>query len=172
MKHTRLTLFLFCLVWAPANLALPADFSVTTPNNQFNFQINSVNGNPTVTLQRGRTYTFLVSTSVSHPFAIGASVFGPTPPGVTGNVTTSGTITYAVPTNAPNCVYYCGVRGAQLTGNIVMVDPPAPPTITIVGLKVDTNLTVTSTLAATNGLIIVPEFNTNLASGNCFALTV
>lgn len=151
-----------------------ADFLVETPGAQFNFRINQVNGNPTITLQRGRTYTFQLNTSPGfHPFAISATVGGGAPPGVSGaNGQSTGTITFAVPANAPDCIYYCTVHGASMTGNIVMVDPPATPTITIVGLQVGTNLTVTSTLASTNGLTIIPEFNTNLASGNWFALTV
>ena len=148
-----------------------ADFNVTSPSV---FAINGTNGNPTITLLRGRTYTFSLNTTPGfHPFAIGTSVFGPAPTGVSGaNGQSSGTITFAVPVNAVNCLYYCTVHGATLSGSIVMVDPPPPPTIRIVGLRLDTNLTLTSTLASTNGLTMVPEFNTNLASGNWFALTV
>ncbi len=151
-----------------------ADFTVETPGAQFNFRINSVDGNPTITLERGKTYTFSLSTTAGfHPFAIGTSVFGPAPAGVSGNNnSSSGTITFAVPTDAQDCLYYCGVHGSSMVGSIVMVDPPAPPTVTIVGLKVDANLTVSSTLASTNGLTLVPEFTTNLTSGNWFALTV
>jgi len=152
-----------------ATIGKAADFSVTSPAV---FAINGTGGNPTITLIRGRTYTFSLSTTPGfHPFAIGTSVFGPAPAGVSGdNGESNGTITFAVPLDAVNCVYYCTVHG--FSGSIVMVDPPAPLTITIVGLKVDTNLTVTSTLASTNGLTIIPEFNTNLASTNWFALTV
>lgn len=150
-----------------------ADFTVTSPGFYFRFNGTNNSGFPTLVLERGRTYTFALSTSSFHPFAIGTSVFGPAPAGVSGNNnSSSGTITFAVPGNAADCVYYCGQHGASMTGNIVMVDPPATPTITIVGLQVGTNLTVTSTLASTNGLTIIPEFNTNLASGNWFALTV
>ncbi|HEX5219290.1 MAG TPA: hypothetical protein VFZ59_06955 [Verrucomicrobiae bacterium] len=167
----------FCLaigiLCVPSSRA--ADFAVTSPGFYFSFNgTNAVNSFPTLTLVRGRSYTFALNTTAGfHPFAIGTSVFGPAPAGVSGNNNnTSGTITFAVPANAANCVYYCGQHGFTMTGNIVMVDPPAPPTITIVGLKVSTNLTVTSTLASTNGLTIVPEFNTNLPSGNWFPLTV
>jgi len=158
----------------PAPCFAAADFLVETPNFQFSFRINQVDGNPTITLQRGSTYTFELNTSAGfHPFAIGTSVFGPAPAGVSGNNNSAtGTISFAVPMTAVDCVYYCGFHGSLLMGNIAMVDPPSPPTITIVGLKVDTNLTVTSTLASTNGLTLVPEFTTNLASGSWFALTV
>jgi hypothetical protein len=148
-----------------------ADFNITSPG--FFFSINGTNssGNPTLVLVRGRTYTFSLGTSGIHPFRIATSVGGATPAGVTGNNGGStGTITFAVPTNAANCVYYCTVH--LFTGNIVMVDPPPPPTINIVGLQVGSNLTVTSTLASTNGWTLTPEFSTNLLSSNWAALTV
>lgn len=148
-----------------------ADFNITSPG--FFFSINGTNssGNPTLVLVRGRTYTFSLGTSGIHPFRIATTVGGATPPGVTGNNGSStGTITFAVPINATDCVYYCTVH--FFSGSIVMVDPPPPPTINIVGLKVGTNLTVTSTLASTNGWTITPEFSTNLLGSNWAALTV
>lgn len=157
----------------PANDCSAADFTVATPG--FAFQINGENGNPTITLQRGKTYTFALNTTPGfHPFAIGTSVLGSAPVGVSGdNNCSSGTITFAVPANAVDCQYYCGLHGSLMVGNIVMVDAPAsPPEIRIVGLMVGANLTVTSTLASTNGLTLVPEFTTNLLSTNWFALTV
>lgn len=148
-----------------------ADFNVTAPG--FFFSINGTNSSgpsPTLTLVRGRTYTFAAATGSFHPFAIGTSVGGPPPTGVSGSPTSSGTVTFVVPLNAANCVYYCTIH--FFSGNIVMVDPPPPPTITIVGLNVATNLTVTSTLASTNGLTLTPEFSTNLLASNWAALTV
>jgi hypothetical protein len=159
---------------ARSSVGLAADLTVATPNAQFNFQINGVDGNPKVTLERGRTYTFALNTTANfHPFAIGTVVFGPPPSGVSGNNDSStGTITFAVPTNAPDCAYYCGIHGAALSGSILMVDPPSPPEIRIVDFKVGANLTLTSTVASTNGLTFVPEFTTNLFATNWFALTV
>ena len=168
-NQTRSVRWFLAIVLGAVNLSA-ADFSVATPGGQFNFQINSVNANPTITLQRGRTYTFAVGTSNFHPFAIGTSVFGATPSGVTGNNTFSGTITFAVPLNAANCVYYCGVHGASLTGNILMVDPPVPPPFSIVGLTVSNNISLKYT--GTNGFTYTPEANTNLGATNWFALTV
>jgi hypothetical protein len=169
-RNSHWTSPLCVAIWlALAAAGNAADFNVTSPSV---FTINGTGGNPSITLVRGRTYTFSLATTPGfHPFAIGTSVFGPAPAGVSGdNGESSGTITFAVPLNAVNCVYYCTIHG--FSGSIVMIDPPAPPTITIVGLQVSTNLTLTSTLASTNGLTIIPEFNTNLASGNWFALTV
>ncbi|MSU57423.1 MAG: hypothetical protein EXS35_04460 [Pedosphaera sp.] len=150
--------------------AKAADFNITTPASFFSINGTNSSGNPTLTLVRGRTYTFAVSTASFHPFNIGTSVGGPPPPGVSGSPTSSGTVTFVVPTNAANCAYFCSVH--FFNGSIVMIDPPAPPTIRIVNLKVGTNLTVTSTLASTNGLTLTPEFNTNLTTTNWSALTV
>jgi len=171
-RETGLKLAVLAVACLFSGLAQAADFSVTTPG--FAFKINDTDGNPTITLQRGRTYTFALNTAVNfHPFAIGTSVFGPAPTGVSGNNnSSSGTITFAVPADAADCLYYCGVHGGLLSGSIVMVDPPAPPTIKIVDLNVGANLTVTSTLASTNGLTITPEFSTDLGTTNWFALTV
>jgi hypothetical protein len=146
------------------------DFTVTTPGSFF--RINGTGSNPTITLVRGSTYTFSLATSGFHPFFIGTSVGGGAPAGVSGNNgSSSGTITFNVPTNAPNCVYYCTVH--FFSGSIVMTNPPAPPpppTVQIVGLTVGTNLVLTST--GTNTWTSFPEFSTNLANGNWFALTV
>lgn len=142
------------------------DFSVTTPG--FFFNINGSSPNPTITLIRGKTYTFAVSDASFHPFRIGTAVFGAVPPGVTGENTTSGTVTFVVPANAANCVYYCGVHG--FTGNIVMTDPPTPPAPFIFKFTIGTNLNLKFT--GSNTFSYFPEFNTNLASTNWFALTV
>lgn len=152
---------------ASLTVAAAADFDVTSPG--FFFAINGLNNNPTITLQRGRTYTFAVNTSSVHPFTIGTDVFGDTPPGVTGdNNTTSGAITFAVPANAEDCVYYCSFHG--FSGSILMVDPPAPPPFRIVSLTVGSNLSLSYT--GTNTFTYTPEASTNLAATNWFALTV
>jgi len=140
-----------------------ADFTVTTPGGQFIFNINGVDG-PTLTLVRGRTYTFAVSTSPGlHPFHIES-------PGTDTNDIATGTITYTVPTDDANYFYNCTIHGDSMRGEIITVPPPSPPTVRIVGLLVDTNLVVTST--GTNNWTVNPEFSTNLSGTNWFALTV
>jgi hypothetical protein len=94
-----------------------ADFAVRTPNSQFAFQINGIDS-PTLTLVRGRTYTFDVQTTVGfHPFHIEST-------GLSANNIASGTITYVVPTNAANYFYNCTLHGNLMRGEIVTVPPP------------------------------------------------
>jgi hypothetical protein len=166
----RNPLLIASIVSVCSQVALGADFSVTTPNDQFAYIINGVNNNPGITLVRGRTYTFAINTSFDHPFAIGTTIGAPAPPGVTGNGVNSGTITFKVPTNAQDCVYYCVVH--DFGGPIHMIDPPIPPAVKIVGLSVGTNLVLTTTQATTNGFAFIPEANPDLGSTNWFALTV
>lgn len=146
-----------------AQCAWGADFNVTSPGSSFT--INGALNNPTLTLVRGRTYTFAVSTAANHPFQImspGTSV---------GNNTSSGTITYTVATNAPATSspgYRCSVHG--FNGTILAIDPPPPPTVRIVGYTFGSNIILRST--GTNNYTIIPEFSTNLNNTNWFALTV
>jgi hypothetical protein len=169
-------LALFFLCGPPGLLA--ADFNVTTPNNQFSYLINGMNNNPTITLVRGSTYTFAINTAGDHPFAIATQVNQGAPPGVSGaNGSSSGTITFKVPANAPDCIYYCTIH--KFSGNIHMINPvttpppPAsPPTVNIVGITVGQNILLKTAQATTNGFQFIPEANANLASTNWFALTV
>ncbi len=144
-----------------AQSVLAADFTVTSPG--FFYAINGNQPNPTLTLVRGRTYTFAVNSSSVHPFEIIS-------PGVQNNNISQGTITYTVPTVASNYSYICSIHffGDQ----ILTVAPPAPPppTIHILNLTVSNNLVLRST--GTNGWGVSPEFSTNLITTNWFALSV
>lgn len=141
--------------------ALPADFAVTYPGNPSSvYAFNGTGANPTLTLIRGQTYTFSVSTPGSHPFQI-VSPAGTT----TGNNTSSGTIMFRVPTNAVNYSYRCSIHG--FGGQILTV---APPTFRIVNLSVGQSVVVKST--GTNNWNLTPQYSTNLSGTNWFALTV
>src|SRR4051812_35437223 len=84
-----------CICVAASSLQ-GADFSVQTPGGQFAFQINGQN-TPTLTLIRGRTYTFDVATSPGfHPFHIQS-------PGCDTNDIAIGTIHFTVPMANSNC---------------------------------------------------------------------
>jgi hypothetical protein len=142
--------------------ALAADFTVTTPGGQFAFNINGANS-PSLTLVRGRTYTFDVATSSNHPFRVNSA-------GVVNNNLTSGTLTYTVPTSDANFTYDCTIHGAGMSGTIRTVAPPLPPTVRILNISVGTNILLRST--GTNNFTVMPEYKTNLISTNWFALTV
>lgn len=147
---------------AGLSAASAADFAVTSPG--FFYSFNGTGNNPTITLVRGKTYTFAVTTSSFHPFAI----IGAPPENVTGNDTSSGTITFVVPPDDADYSYVCTIHG--FGGQIVTVPPPTPPVIQILNLSVGSNIVLTST--GTNNWSVIPEFNTNLATTNWFALTV
>ena len=151
------------LLWTVAS-SWSADFSVTSPG--FFYAISGAQPNPTITLVRGRTYTFAVSTASNHPFQILS------PGTTTNNNINSGTITYVVPTNAPatnNPGYRCSIH--NFSGIILTIDPPLPPVPRIVSYSFGTNLVLRST-PATNTFTVIPEFKTNLNNTNWFALTV
>jgi plastocyanin len=141
-----------------------ADFTVTTPGGVSAYTINGIGGNPPLTLVRGRTYTFAVSTAANHPFRINSA--GATP---SGGIS-SGTITYTVPTNAASYTYVCTIH-SFMTATITTVPPSTPPTPRIVNFSVTNNLIFRAS-PATNTFLMTPEFTTNVASSNWFALTV
>ena len=147
---------------------LTGDFLVTTPGDQFEFNINGTNS-PTLTLVRGQTYRFAIKTSTGfHPFHIES-------PGVDVNDIDSGVITYTVPMDNANYYYNCTVHGDDMRGEIITVPPagPAePPVVRILSLIVNSNLVLTST--GTNNWTVNPEYSTNVAapSPSWFALVV
>ena len=143
-----------------ASIASAADFSVTSPG--FSYTINGMPNQPTLTLVRGRTYTFDVATSSNHPFRINGAA------GVSNNNISSGTITFTVPNDPVNYVYECSFH--HFSGTIITEAPPAPPVVRILSLAVGSQLVIKST--GTNTWSVLPEFNTNLVSTNWFALTV
>ena len=157
------TISLVIPFFSAAQTISAADFSVTTPGGAFAYTINGESPNPTLVLVRGQTYTFAVSSSSIHPFQITGA-----PPGsLTGNNTSSGTITFTVPTAEVNYGYECSIH--HFGGTIITTNAP-PPTIQILSLQVSSNLTLLST-GVTNWSVI-PEANTNLTTTNWFVLTV
>jgi plastocyanin len=143
-----------------AQAALSADFTVTSPG--YYYMINGQGPNPTITLERGKTYTFAVSTSSIHPFYINST-------GVQNNNISQGTITYTVPTSAGNYSYYCSVHyfGAPFA---TVAPPPPPPEIRLLSLSISSNLVLRST--GTNTWAVNPQYSTNLAGTNWFAVKV
>jgi plastocyanin len=87
----------------------------------------NINGsqNPTLTLQRGLTYSFAVSVS-GHPFDIKTNSSTTSANrytnGITGQGAQNGALTFKVPTNAPNTLTYNCEIHPGMTGTINIID--------------------------------------------------
>ena len=117
----------------PPSLANPS-VSYTIANSgsgSYTFSGAAKGDNPNLgPVYRGGTYTFNVS-ATGHPFYLttdngtnfaAGTYFGEYTSGVTGSRTDSGTITFTVPANAPDTLYYqCGNHGA-MRGEITIKD--------------------------------------------------
>jgi Cu/Zn superoxide dismutase len=81
--------------------------------------------NPDFTFRRGSTYTFIVN-APSHPFLInsaqGTGTANTYNLGVTNNGAVSGTITFTVPSDAPDTLFYNCEFHASMTGTITITD--------------------------------------------------
>ncbi|WP_233702562.1 hypothetical protein [Hyunsoonleella flava] len=81
--------------------------------------------NPDITLKRGETYEFVIGTP-GHPFIIKSAQTTGTGDafneGVTNNGASQGTITFTVPTNAPNTLFYICEFHASMKGTFNIVD--------------------------------------------------
>jgi hypothetical protein len=125
-RFLALVVALFALVGLPRNLAAAVDFTVSS-SGQGAYVINGQN-NPTLTLTRGKTYTFDVVVS-NHPFWI------KTAPeigfvdiwsgGVTNNGSSPGLVTFAVPDNAPAQLYYQCQFHEPMNGVLTIISAPA-----------------------------------------------
>ena len=94
--------------------------------SDYNFTVKGVQANdPTLTLERGKTYEFDVSVE-GHPFWIKTDqITGSSSQyneGITNNGLSSGKLTFTVPVDAPSTLYYiCQIHGS-MTGVINIVD--------------------------------------------------
>ena len=82
--------------------------------------------NPTLTLVRGNTYVFTMNQTGVYPFYIKTlPTLGTTNlynTGVTNNGAVAGTLTFVVPQDAPDILYYATVIESQMRGQINIVD--------------------------------------------------
>jgi hypothetical protein len=112
------------------NPSVSYDVSFVNTGN-YTFGGNAFGDNPTLTpLYRGGTYTFNVDAS-GHPFYlttdnganfISGSYVDEYTSGVTGSRTDVGTVTFTVPMDAPDTLFYqCGIHGA-MQGEIAIKD--------------------------------------------------
>ena len=122
--------FLFALALAAAAPAWAGNTFVVTNVGAGSWRIGGVD-NPTLTLERGQTYTFdLQNVGAIHPFNIntidttgGGNRYNV---GVTNNGATGNTdITFVVPASAPNTLHYNCENHPSMNGPITIVDPDA-----------------------------------------------
>jgi len=97
----------------------------------FYYEIDGISGqNPTITVVRGRTYTFnFESVTSTHPIALRIAAGNIVPvPGTTGNDPENGVfgpgaiVTYAVPLDAQSSIVYQCVNHPTMVGTIQIID--------------------------------------------------
>ena len=134
-----------------SEVPLPDDqiFTVTAPGSgAYTFAGGATGNNPTLTLQRGKTYKFNLNAS-GHPFRI-QSTTGTSGTlvtnGVENNTAAVGTIYYTVPDNAPDTLYYqCQIHSA-MNGTINVIDKSVPGHVIYTNeTTISGNLSLTST---------------------------
>lgn len=119
--------------------AAAADYEVGS-SGQGSYLING-QLDPTLTLTRGRTYTFNI-TALDHPFwiktvpEVGSSdTFDQ---GVTNNGASPGLLTFTVPASAPALLYYQCEYHEPMSGTLMIISAPPPAT----GAPASTGLTL------------------------------
>jgi hypothetical protein len=155
----------------------PPNYTVTTPNEQFEFVVNGTSSGQTPVdgnvddslnfgLNAGATYIFNMNTTAGfHPVDICTSPNTSTPySGASAQAVSTGTVTLTIPaTNYPTTLYYiCNIHAFY--GKITVNPPQPPPTATILGTAVTTNIVLTFS-GGTNTIQLVPQFSSNLVNG-------
>jgi hypothetical protein len=122
-------------------LPIPANHQksfVIKNNNSSSYDFDGIGSNPTLTLFRGQTYKFNVSAveksgGIEYPFWIRTKQLeGITDTydyniGVVNNGDSRGTITFTVPYNAPNKLYYVSQNKSSMGGKIEVVNSSTTP---------------------------------------------
>ena len=111
------------------SVALPDDqeFGVTASGSSaYTFSGGATGNNPTLTLQRGKTYRFDVNAS-GHPFAIRVSNGGSAyTNGVENANAQVGAVYFTVPDGAPDTLYYQCTNHSAMIGTINIIDKVVP----------------------------------------------
>ena len=109
-----------------------------TNNGSSSYQWEGVGSNPTITLYRGETYKFYVSASntfggINYPFFVrtrpvsGISEEFDYDKGVINNGDSIGNITFTVPYDAPNELYYVAQNNNTMAGKFHIINNSATP---------------------------------------------
>ena len=105
--------------------------SITVINSDAgSYTIDGQESNPTISLIRGNTYNLVINAN-GHPFWIqtvsgGYSSNNIYSSGVTNNGSQNGTITFVVPIDAPNTLYYACEYHSSMQGMITITDSESP----------------------------------------------
>lgn len=150
----------------------PPNYTITTPGNQFEFQVNGVNTTNAMTpgtddslnfsLNAGATYIFSINTAAIHPMDIcTAPNITSHYSGATNQDVSAGTVKLVIPaTGYPTTLYYiCNIH--SFYGTITVNPPQPPPTAKIVKAAVTTNIVLTFS-GGTNTIQMIPQFSSNL----------
>ncbi len=110
----------------PALTCLPNLEEISVAVNGLHYYLEAASApDPDITLCRGNTYTFVLDKTVAgHPFYIKSKASSGTADafadGVTGNGKTSGKLTFAVPTTAPDNLYYQSASDLEMGGKLII----------------------------------------------------
>ena len=130
------------------SVALPDDqeFGVTAAGaSAYTFSGGATGNNPTITLQRGKTYRFDVNAS-GHPFQIRVSSGGSNyTNGVVNAGTQVGAVYFTVPDDAPTSLVYQCTNHAAMVGTINIIDKIVPGHVIQVVSNTLHNVTRTAT---------------------------
>lgn len=129
----RIALFALLAMLCISGRAASQTFTVTN-SGATDYLLNG-QPDPALTLRRGRTYVFNVN-ATGHPFYIktipGTGTVNAYSNGVTGNGATGSAVTFVVPSNAPDQLFYhCSVHAA-MGSTISIID--AVPAVSRPGL--------------------------------------
>jgi hypothetical protein len=100
--------------------------NISVTNNGFSAYVINNESNPTLTLVRGNTYTFTLILNGVFPFYIKTEAslgnVNTYDSGVTNNGATAGTVTFTVPQNAPDTLYYSSGTQTNMRGTLNIID--------------------------------------------------
>lgn len=170
-KCLSLVIVLFCLASATHCQAQFHTNVITTPGGAFNFTVDGVANNPTITLTAGVTNILRIDTTPGfHPVIITtdpmAFTFANEYSGASPQNISTGPISLLTPSSGfPSKLYYmCSVHWFFGEIDLSSLIGPMPDPNLILSIQVGTNVIMTSTGTNTTWTLI-PEFNSNLVGG-------
>jgi len=130
-------------------------------NNSSSFDFDGIGSNPTLTLFRGETYKFNVAATeefggVFYPFWIRTAQIADIgtkydyQKGVINNGDSTGTITFTIPYDAPNTLYYVADNNSVMGGKLNIVNSSATPRYLIQNTLTYPETIFSSSLASTD----------------------